>query len=77
MCPLQCLASPSTETLNRGKHILSNTIYGVYVHLYSHVAFDSDVNRTLNGASEFSNTGFEMCCPSPSLPPSFTPLLLS
>ena len=34
------------------------------------VAFDSDVNQTLNGTSGFSNTGFAMCCLSSSLPPS-------
>ena len=35
-----------------------------------HVAFDSDVNQTLNGASGFSNMGFAMRCLYPSLPPS-------
>lgn len=69
MCPLQCLAFPSTETLNKGKHILSNSMYGLY-KLHLHVASDYDVNQTLNGASGFSNTGFVMRCLSPSLPPS-------
>ena len=45
-------------------------MYGEYLHHSVHVAFDSDVNQTLNGAGGFSNIGFAMHCLSPSLPPS-------